>query len=580
MRLVFEIARRHSRRSLVTLACLLLAGAAEGIGLSSLLPLLHLALPGEASGDPRGSAELAERVAGVLAWMHLEPTIGLLLVLVVAGITLKAAMLLLANREVGYTVALVATDLRLELVQSLLDARWAYHLRQPVGAVANAFATEAERASQAFLRGAQIVASVIQTCVYAGIALAVSWQATAFAVVVGAVTAALLGRLVRAARRAGAAQTDLLKTSLGRLTDTLQSVKPLKAMGRQALLGPLLVRETRLLDRSMRGEVISKEGLKALQEPLLVGGLAVGLYVALESWKLAPATLLMLGLLFVRTLSVANRVQKDYQVLAARESAYRSLRAAIREARSHHEPPHGGRAPRLEEGIRFEGVDLSYGETRVLREVSLEIPAGRITTLVGPSGAGKTSIADLAVGLVRPTHGVVRVDGVPLDELDREAWRRGIGYVPQEMLLIHDSILINVSLGEPGIGEKEVRRALQDAEAEGFVDRLPEGLHTRVGERGSLLSGGQRQRLAIARALVHRPRLLVLDEATTSLDPETEAALCRTVARLRGEMTILAISHQAALVGAADVVYRVQEGRVRREDAAGAPHPLSAGGVA
>lgn len=565
MRLVLEIARRHPRRSLATLACLLAAGVAEGIGLSSLLPLLHLALPGESPDDPRGSVALARAVSDALDAVHLEPTLGLLLVLVVAGMTLKAGLLLLANREVGYTVARVATNLRLELVESLLDARWAYHLRQPVGAVANAFATEAERASQAFLRGAQIVASCVQTLVYAGIALAVSWQATAFAAAVGLATAALLGRLVHAARRAGLAQTELLKASLGRLSDALQSVKPLKAMGRQALLGPLLVRETRRLDRSMRGEVLSKEGLKALQEPLLVAGLAVGLYVALEAWTLAPATLLMLGLLFARTLSVANRIQKDYQVLAARESAYRSLRGAIEEARSQREPDHGGRAPRLEEAIRFDRVGLAYGPRPVLREVSLEIPAGRITALVGPSGAGKTSIADLAVGLVRPTDGVVRVDGVPLDEIDREAWRRGIGYVPQEMLLVHDSILMNVSLGEPGIGEKEVRRALRDAEAEEFVDRLPEGVHTRVGERGSLLSGGQRQRLAIARALVHRPRLLVLDEATTSLDPETEAAVCRTVLRLRGEMTILAISHQPAMVGAADVVYRVADGRVERD---------------
>lgn len=563
MGLFLELARRHPRRSLVTLGCLLLAGAAEGIGLSSMFPLLDMAIPGQTPGVQGGAGRIDSAVRAALGSVGLEPTAGLLLVLVVTGIALKAGLLLLANRQVGYTVARIATELRLELVASLLEARWAYHLRQPVGALANAFATEAERSAQAFLRGSLILAAAIQTLLYAGIALTVSWQATLFAAVVGILTASLLGRLVRAARRAGAAQTELLKSSLGRLADVLGSVKPFKAMGRQDLLGPVLVDETRRLDRSRRGEVVSKEGLRALQEPLLVGGLAVGLYVALASWQLEAPTLLMLAFLFYRTLAVANQIQRHYQVLALRESAYRSLRRAIQEARAQREPADGGRPPRLERAITFEGVELAYAGRPVLRDVSLEIPAGRITVLVGPSGAGKTSLADLAVGLLRPTAGRVCVDGIPLPELDLRAWRRQIGYVPQEMLLVHDSILMNVTLGEAGLGEAEVRRALRDAGAEEFVDRLPEGLQTRVGEKGSLLSGGQRQRLAIARALVHGPRLLVLDEATTALDPATEAAICRTVTRLRGEMTILAITHQPALVATADRVYQVEEGRVQ-----------------
>ena len=141
-------------------------------------------------------------------------------------------------------------------------------------------------------------------------------------------------------------------------------------------------------------------------------------------------------------------------------------------------------------------------------------------------------------------------------------WRRQIGYVPQELLLFHDTLLANVTLGDDRITVSEVEQALRAAGAWSFVKTLPEGLDTIVGERGIRFSGGQRQRISIARALVRRPRLLILDEATASLDPTTEKELCKTLAGLRGQVTMLAATHQAALTEVADAVYRIQHGRL------------------
>ncbi|MDH3427786.1 MAG: ATP-binding cassette domain-containing protein, partial [Gemmatimonadota bacterium] len=152
---------------------------------------------------------------------------------------------------------------------------------------------------------------------------------------------------------------------------------------------------------------------------------------------------------------------------------------------------------------------------------------------------------------------------VDLAEFDRRSWRRGLGYVPQELLLFHETIRRNVTLGNDAIPDADVERALRAAGAWQFVTELAEGLDHVVGERGGRLSGGQRQRIAIARALVERPRLLILDEATTALDPETEAAICRTLTNLKSEVTIVAISHQAAMRDVADIVYEVEGGSVR-----------------
>jgi ATP-binding cassette subfamily C protein len=167
-------------------------------------------------------------------------------------------------------------------------------------------------------------------------------------------------------------------------------------------------------------------------------------------------------------------------------------------------------------------------------------------------------------GLVRPDAGRVLVDGVPLEALDLGSWRRCVGYVTQETLLFNDTIRTNVTLGDPAVGDADVERALRDAGAFDFVAARAEGLAAPVGERGGLLSGGQRQRIAIARALVHRPELLILDEATAALDPEAEAAVWASVAELRGKTTVVAISHQPTLLGVADRTYRIEKQHATR----------------
>jgi ATP-binding cassette subfamily C protein len=186
-------------------------------------------------------------IGNVLVGLGLELTIGTLLVFIVISMFLKAGLTLLAQKQIGYTVAKVAMDLRLALLRAVLGARWGYYIRQPVGGFANAFATEANRASQAYLNGATIVELALETLLYLSIAATVSWQVTLSAAAVGLLIVGGLGGFVRMTRRAGRRQTSLLKTLLARLTDVLYAVKPLKAMAREELISHLLEKETRQL---------------------------------------------------------------------------------------------------------------------------------------------------------------------------------------------------------------------------------------------------------------------------------------------------------------------------------------------
>ena len=563
MRLLITLARKYPWHSVVMLLALLLAGIAEGLGLSALLPLVSTVVGSQAGGGTIAAASgsgLEKTVTETLAFLGLTPTLGTLLVVFVLAILLKNVLVLLANKRVGYTVAHVATDLRLTLLRTLLLARWEYLLRQPVGALANSMATEAKRSASAYHRGAAMAALTIQVLVYTSVALLVSWQTTLIALTAGLILAYTLKRLIRKARRSGIRQTKLLKSLIRHLTDTLQSIKPLKAMGREYLADTVLEKKTTSLNKALQKQVLSKELLKAVQEPLLTILLAVGLYIVLVYWRFPLATTMVLAFLLARIVKQVNKVQQQYQELAILESAYWSLQNILEGAENERESALGTRIPSLKQAIRLDRVSFAYGEHRVLQNISLIFPVGLLTAIVGPSGVGKTTVADLVTGLLLPQEGKVLIDDLPLQQVDVMKWRKMIGYVPQETLLLHDSVLINITLGDPELSEENAEAALRSAGAWEFVTAMPRGMYSTVGERGDMLSGGQRQRIAIARALVHKPKLLILDEPTSALDRESEEAICETLQQLSGKYTILAISHQPALLTAADRAYRLQDG--------------------
>jgi subfamily B ATP-binding cassette protein MsbA len=245
--------------------------------------------------------------------------------------------------------------------------------------------------------------------------------------------------------------------------------------------------------------------------------------------------------------------------------------------------PDAGTAARFEREVRFEHVWFRYGsdpaaagrapdgpwreraagdEDWVLRDVSFSLQRGATVALVGPSGAGKTTLAELLPRLREPTRGRILVDGVPLIECSRRSVRALIGFVGQETVLFNDTVQANIAYGKPGATPTEVEAAARAANAHGFIAQLPHGYQTLLGERGTRLSGGQRQRIAIARAVLRDPPILILDEATSALDRESERLVQDALMRLMRDRTVLVIAHRLVTVRHADLILVVQDGRI------------------
>lgn len=557
IQVVRHLISRYPGFAVVTITLLMAAGLLEGLSIVMLLPVLSLAL--NSGGEPSKIEMAAEWAFGLF---NATPSVGVLLFVVVIVVTLKALLSLLASTQVAIVYTHITADFRHHLMTALLRARWKHFTDFSTGRLASAIGVESDIAAGCYISASKMFAALARVIVQFSGAIIISWQVSLAAVLVGGFAWIALSRLVRRTRNVGVRRKDALQALSVRVHETLGGMKPLKAMGMQEEVAPLLDKEINNLRTANKQMVVLTEAVRLLPEPLIAASLALGLYFALVVWQGNFEVLLVLAVLFSRSVGGVSIIQQSYQNLVGKEGGYWDIHDITEDALLNEEVNRGSEPPVFQTALSLRGVTFSYDGKKVLEDTDLEIPAGEILAISGPSGTGKTTLVDILIGLRKPDSGDILVDDLPFTAMDIVSWRSMIGYVLQETYLFHDSILMNVTLGDSDLSVADVELALRQAHAWEFVSNLAEGMHTIVGEHGSKLSGGQRQRIAIARALVRKPRLLVLDEGTAALDSETEGAVCRTLRELRGQMTIIVISHQRALLDAADMIIQLQNGKI------------------
>jgi ATP-binding cassette, subfamily C, bacterial len=539
----------------------------SGVSLVMLVPLLGVAGLDVGEGS---IGQLAEWVASVLGAVGLSPTVGTVIAAYLAIVIGSAAL----SRAHAVEAALLHQDyvmtLRLRVYEAITRSRWASYVRRPSSDFMHALTQEIERVAAAVTGLLQLVVKVVMTGIYLGLALYVSLATTLLVTALGGALMALLARKTRLGRAKGEAVSSAYRALYAAISEHLGGLRITKSHGSEGLH---LERFGERARRTAGAQVDMARNQADVGFWLHTGSAAImaGVFgAALLVLELPLAGILLLLFLFARLVPMLTGVQRQFQTVLTMLPAVDRVEETLAWLDEHAEG--GAReaaeseadAPSLERALRFERVSFGYegaaGEA-VLQDVALEIPAGRTTAIVGPSGGGKSTVADLAVGLLTPDAGRVLVDDVALEGARINAWRRRIGYVNQDTFLFNDTIRQNLLFVRPEASEGELREALEAASAS-FVESLPEGLESVVGDRGVRLSGGERQRIALARAILRRPVLLVLDEATSALDPENERVIQAAIERMAGRQTILIIAHRLSSVRSADVIYVVEHGRV------------------
>lgn len=544
-------------------AALLVAVALlEAAGLLMLMPLVELL----GLGEVQAAAGLAKMWRKVFSGLGVTPGFELVLCSFVSLLVLQAVLRRLADHHNARIEASYTAHLRDRLYAALVDARWLAFTRLRAADLTRALTQEVDHAGFAAQQGVTLAGLVGLALVHLAVALMLSPPLTALALGCGVAVALALRPLNRRAHEAGKVGQQCRAEMSAAIAEHLAGFKVAKSHGRGGHHLELFRRATHAIAEHF---VASRHVFSASRVFFELAGwvaLMAFLYVAVAWARLGTAQLVLMVFVFTRLLPRIGAIQGTWQHIAHYQPAFDAVEKLRAELEATREPV-ADAAPALElrREVRLENVSFRYdpaGERAAVRSVSLAIPARRMTALVGASGAGKSTLADLVLGLLTPTAGRVLLDDEPLDAARLAAWRNSIGYVPQEPFLFHDTIRANLLWAKPDATEAELQAVLRTAAAEEFVARLPLGLDTVVGDRGVRLSGGERQRLTLARALLRRPTLLLLDEATSSLDNENERFVQAAIAKLHGELTIIAIAHRLSTVQQADQVVVFEQGRV------------------
>ena len=545
-------------RPWLVLACLLLAGLAEAGSIGTLLPAANSVVDsGTTGGSGAGPA-----IKSFIEALGITASLGNLLIIVVSLMILKSLLAFAALSYSGITSARVAINLRRKLIKAIFDARWSFYAEQSGGRFANAISNDATRASEAYQYAAIVVAGIIQLIAYAAVAIFIDWRIAILGGLAGTILAIAMNSLLRISKRSGYKQTDRVSNLTIDMVDMLNNIKALKSMDRYGLMVQGLSGLLRRIKRSLITIQIAKQGVVQGSDALVVLMTGAGAYAAYTYLNTSLPEMMVTGIVFFQIVSNLTKLQKQLQNAVVIESSYVRTVELIERAEAQKERHSGTAIPKLGAGCKFVDVTFAHGATPVILNATFDVPANKITVLQGPSGSGKTTLIDLLIGLNTAQSGKILIGKQPIETIDIRAWRQSIGYVPQELILFHDTIRENISLSNPDISVEAILAALEQAGAKEFINALPDGVETDVGEMGSRLSGGQRQRIALARALVTNPKILILDEVTSALDPKTEAEIVSNIASLRGRYTIIAITHRPAWTKIADRLYTISKGHV------------------
>ncbi len=531
----------------------------EGIGINAVIPLISFFT----GGGGAATDFITTTIQGFFAFLHLPFSFRYLLIFIFCLFIVRTISIVVFGYIRGWIGADFLSKESEDVLRRTLLSSWPFSLKQKLGTLHNTLVRDVQQTGNLLGSVTQTIQSFSGFLMYLLVAINISPVMTFYTIGGGAVLLVALRPLVRRARRIGAQTAGVEKQFAQFLTEHIIGMKSIKAAGAERAAITSGTKHIRLLRHlSIRQSLVS----------------------TMSSSFFQPFALVLVVLLFLLTYHAPNfniisfaaslyLIQKIFTYLESGQNAMQSVSGLIPYVKNiemfkhnldvHRESARGDAPFVLNKEVAFKDVSFSYDEGKnVLDGVTFFVRTGETVGLIGPSGAGKTSIADILLRLFKPNTGALLLDGVPSENISLEEWRTHIGYVSQDVFLLNDTIEENIRFYNQALTKEDIEEAAKQANIHDFIRGLPEGFQTTTGDRGVMLSGGQRQRIALARALAGSPTLFILDEATSALDHESEKLIHESIRALRGKVTVFIIAHRPSTVAEADTILVLNHGHI------------------
>lgn len=498
--------------------------------------------------------------------LGLLPVLGIYILLVV-GQSLLQRNINTRNQIIQYGFLI---KLKQEIHRAILLAKWDFFIKRKQSDIVSSLTSEFARVGSGLLQILQLLTAAIFTVIQIGLALWLSAKLTIFVLLCGFIYVFVTRKFVKRIREIGILTSEIARIYLGGISDQLNGIKDIKINNLEESNLLWLDSITKKSENEQKEYMNLRNSSEVWSKILSAVFISIIIYVSVRMFRAQWEQLLLIVLVFFRLWPRLTSIQFSVNQIASNIPAFKELAELEKECKEAQELEvikHFENTEPLvfKQGIECRNVFFRYDTKEsiyTLHDINLHIPVNATTAIVGPSGAGKSTLIDILLGLLHPEKGQVLIDGTPLNFDNVLALRQSASCVPQAPFLFNASIRDNMLLTKPNATETDLWEALEFSAAAEFVKKLPNGLDTIVGDRGIRVSGGERQRLVLARAILRKPFILVLDEATSSLDIENETKIQKVLDNLKGMMTVIIVAHRLTTIRNADQVIVLDQGRI------------------
>lgn len=549
---------QHNLRSFLVVLLLMIASAAiQSTAVFSFIPLVDILL----NQDPANQSGITSFIGNIFAQYNLPVSVfsfGMLFLLVTF---IKSVFLLFETFIRNKLIFKIIKELTMDQFTSFLNASWGFYADKDFGLISNTITKETEKVTIGFESIAALLAGILTIIFYLGILFFFSIQLTFMVIVLAALIllpiSFMSDKLVYKLRYAHTSASNLLQSNI---LNSLNAIKLIIGYNKRKETAKLIVPSIEIVaDTSLKFTLI-RYFFTLINEPLVIV-LALATILLGQSYLSIPVAELIVFLFIVnRTAGLASSLIANNNGLVSSIPSFEQIYALKDESTKSQENENPQIIKSFKNSIFISALDFSYGTHKTIDNVSIEIKKGEMTSIVGPSGSGKSTLIDILMGYYEVKDGSISIDGTPFETINLNSWRDLIGYIPQQPFLFNASIQENILWANPTLSAEKIIKACKLAHVHDFVMEMKDGYDTIVGERGMKLSGGQAQRICLARAIASDPEILILDEATSSLDSNSESLIKESIENLKGDITIISVAHRLSTIVNSNHIYYLKKG--------------------